>query len=274
LAWSPVVSLCKGDGLRLIAVLACIWALAACGHLPRPFQPADKSLPDIAEKEIGKRAGIFVQPIVGLEAEESEHLTEALVKTLHAEDVAASRLARNQASLSIFSYLTESGGLRWLLTAPDGEILFGSEGSRDLAGARRTARLLADFLQPPPATPRLALAVPAIDGAPGDGRDALASAMRQALAAKGFTAVEGLEDATYIVLGSVYVGAIQLIGQEKVEVDWTVLALDGLRLGTVSQSSNVPAGTLDGRWGAVARIVAENGAQGVVAMLTRLGVLE
>jgi len=259
----------------LVAVLVCILALAACGYLPRPFQPTEKSLPDIAEEEIGKRAGIFVQPIVGLEAEEAERLTEALVTALHAKDIAASRLAWSRASLRISAHPTESGELRWLLTAPNGEILFSSVEARNQVGAQRVAQLFADFLNPPAATAsRLELIVPAVDGAPGDGRDALASAMRQALAAKGVTTINDLENGAYLVLGSVHVTSAKLVGQESVKVDWTVLAPDGARLGTVSQSNNVLAGTIDEHWGGVARIVAENGAEGVIAMLTRLGMLE
>jgi len=260
----------------LVAVLICILALAACGYLPRPFQPAEKSLPNIAEEEIGKRAGIFVQPIIGLEAGESKRLTKALVTSLHAQDVAASLLARSRASFRISAHPTESGELRWFLTAPNGEILFSSDEANDLAGARRAAQLFADFLNPPPAATasRLEIVVPAVDGAPGDGRNALTSAMRQALEAKGLATINDLEDASYLVLGSVHVTAAKLVGQERVKVDWTVLTPDGVRLGTVSQSNNVPVGTINERWGGVAWIVAENGAEGVVAMLTRLGVFE
>jgi len=273
------VSLCDGGGRRLLVVLACILGLAACGDLPRPFQPADKPLPDIAEEEVGSRAGVFVEAIAGLAEGESERLTEALVTALRSKDVAASRLAQNRASLRISARRGEAGGLRWSLTAPSGETLLGFDEVGGEAGAQRAARLFADFLNPaPPPTAvvsRLAIAVPPVDGAPGDGRSALAGAMRQALAAKGFATGGGLADAAYLVLGSVHVApAARAAGQETVSVDWAVLAPDGARLGTVSQSNNVPAGALDGRWGAVARVVAENGAQGVVAMLARLGVLE
>ncbi len=270
------MSLCDGGGRRRLAVLACILLLAACGDLPRPFQPAEKPLPDIAGDDVGSRAGVFVAPIAGLAAGESELLTEALVAALRAEDVAASRRAQNRASLRISARPAEEGGLRWLLTAPSGETLLGFDEAGGTAGAQRAARLFADFLNPaPPAPARLAIAVPPVDGAPGDGRGALAGAMRQALAARGLATGGGLADAAYIVLGSVHVAAAaKSAGQETVSVDWAVLAPDGARLGTVSQSNNVPAGALDGRWGAVARIVAENGAQGVVAMLARLGVLE
>ena len=270
------MSLCNAGGLQLVAILSCILTLAACGDLPRPFQPSDKSPPDIAEEEIGKRAGIFVQPIVDLKVEESERLTEALVTALQSEDVAANRLARNRASLRISAHPIKGGRLRWLLVAANGKILFSFEEARSQAGARRAAKFFANFLnsQPSAATYGLALFVPAIDGAPGDGQSALSKAMRQSLAARGFAIVDAIDDVSYLVLGSVHVTLAQLGGQETVKVDWTVLAPDGARLGTVSQSNNVPTGTLYGRWGAVARIVAENGAQGVVTILTRLGVLE
>ena len=114
-----------------------------------------------------------------------------------------------------------------------------------------------------------------VDGAPGDGRHSLTQAMRRALAQSGFKSAESLENASFIVLGSVYVAdAPDSNLQQSITVDWTVLTPDGARIGTVSQSNVLPAGALDGAWGGVARVVAKNGAQGIVAMLARVAALE
>jgi hypothetical protein len=260
----------------LLLALACAWALAACGQLPRPFQPEDKPLPDIAEAEVEARAGVFVAPLPG---EDSERLTGALVAALQAADVAASRHARNRASHRISARLGESGSLRWSLVAPGGETLLAFNEAPGAESIGRVAQMFALFLNPEPPPPpeqaRPALAVPPVDGAPGDGRLALALAMRQALAAEGFPTDHAVVEAAYLVLGSVHVEKVaNSAAEERVSVDWTVLGPDGARLGTVSQSNQVAAGTLDGTWGAVARVVAQNGAQGVVALLARLGALQ
>lgn len=271
------MSLCNCGGRQILAVLTCILSLTACGDLPRPFQPTEKPLPRITGEEIATYAGVFVEPITSLPAYESERLTEALVVALRAKDIAASRRAQNRASLRISARPSKADVLRWSLTTHNGKTLLSFDEARGEADTRRTARLFADFLNSasPATAARLALAVPAVDGAPGDGRGALTSAMRQALASKGFAATGSLEDAAYLVLGSVHMTATaESDGQERVSVDWTVLTPNGARLGTVSQSNSVPAGALDKRWGAVAQIVAENGAQGVVDMMTRLGVLK
>ena len=125
------------------------------------------------------------------------------------------------------------------------------------------------------ARPELALAVRPVDDAPGDGRYSLARAMRRALAGYGLRAAESLENAAYIVLGSVQVReAAQSSAHQSILVDWTVLTPDGARIGTVNQSNVLPKGALDGAWGPLARAVAEAGAAGVMDMLDRIGALD
>ncbi|MDP6817865.1 MAG: hypothetical protein QF449_07465 [Alphaproteobacteria bacterium] len=262
----------------MLALVVGVLLLAACGALPRPFQPADKTPPEVLEAALGARAGVFVEPIPGLAEGESERLTEALVAALRAHDVAAGRRANNRASYRISARRGEADRLHWSLAEPGGAIILGFE---DQGGAERVqlvARRFADILNPknpPSAGTVLLLAVRPVDGAPGDGRHALTRAMRRALKEYGLKAAESLEDATFIVLGSVYMGGAPESGeQQSITIDWTVMSPNGARIGTVNQSNTVPSGTLDGAWGPVARAVAENGAQGIVAMLERIGALE
>jgi len=263
---------------RFLTILVCAVVLAACGDLPRPFQPAEKALPEILEEALGPRAGVFVEPVPETPEADSARLTENLVQALRALGVAAGRHASNRASYRILAQPGAAGVMRWSLAAPGGEIVFhfDDQGAGDRAAivARRFAAILN------PATPAAvnaspSLAVQPVDGAPGDGRHSLTQAMRRALVLSGFESAISLESASFIVLGSVYVvDSPDSNLHQSITVDWTVLSPDGARIGTVSQSNVLPRGALDGAWGEVARVVAENGAQGIVAMLARVGVLE
>ena len=263
---------------RLLTILACAVVLATCGDLPRPFQLAEKASLEILEGALGPRAGVFIEPVPGMPEADSARLTGDLVRALRALDVAAGRHASNGASYRISAELGAAGVMRWSLAAPDGEIVFRFDDKGDGDRAVIVALGFAAILNPD--TPAAinaspSLAVQPVDGAPGDGRHSLTQAMRRALVQSGFKSAESLESASFIVLGSVYVtDAPDSNLHQSITVDWTVLTPDGARIGTVSQSKFLPRGALDGAWIEVARVVAANGAQGIVAMLTRVGALE
>ena len=273
----------KKSRVKLPAILACVFLLAACGSLPRPFQPEEKSPPGALEAALGARAGVFVEAIPGLDAAQSEHLTAALVRALHARDVAAGRQTSNRASYRIAARQDETGRLFWSLAAPGGTIVLQFEDAVAHQDSRieAAAARFADYFNPPEAVTetlgapaRLTLSVQAVDGAPGDGRASLTRAMRRALAAYGLQSTKSLENADFVVLGSVYLAdAADSSDHQSIAVDWTVLSPDGARVGTVNQSNVIQKGTLDGAWGPVARIVAENGADGIIAMLERVGAI-
>lgn len=274
--------------MRLLAVLAGIFLLAACGSLPRPFQPEEKAPPGALEAALGARAGVFVEAISGLPEAQSEKLTAALVRALHARDVAAGRQVSNRASYRISARHSDTGRLLWYLAAPGGTIVLQFEepaAARDGGDVSRVdaaAERFAAYFNPPEATVEvratsaiLTLSVPPVDGAPGDGGASLSRAMRRALAAYGLKSTKTLENADFVVLGSVYVADMTNSSrQQSIAVDWTVMSPDGERIGTVNQSNTIPKGTLDGAWGPVAHAVAENGADGIIAMLERVGAID
>ena len=90
-AWRRAMPLALG-------LVACV-ALAACGDLPRPFQPADKS----AQAWLGPGdvawGSILVPPIAGLPAHQSAVLVDELVKALHLRDVPADTHAGGRGSI-------------------------------------------------------------------------------------------------------------------------------------------------------------------------------
>ena len=57
--------------------------------------------------------------------------------------------------------------------------------------------------------------------------------------------------------------------KQNVRIDWVVLDPSGQRVGTVSQNNNVPKGSLDGPWGAIADTAAGAAADGIVKLFAK-----
>jgi hypothetical protein len=275
--------------MRLLPVFLLLLAIAACGVLPRPFQPEEKVAPEQVVPRLGARAGVVVRPIQGLPAPISVALVDNVVATLQERSVPASARFANRGSLELRGRVdpAEEDTLTWVLADPDGLTLLRYAEPRprpswidttvlDVASiADRVAERVTAILEPPPADAGPDLELPpvvvwTVDGAPGDGGRALARAMRRSLAGSGIDVVDALTDEAFLVLGSVYVVPDEAAARtEIVEIAWTVLRPDGARIGTVSQQNRVQEGTLNRRWGAVADAVAAAGAPGITAMLRR-----
>ena len=116
------------------------------------------------------------------------------------------------------------------------------------------------------------IVVPPVDGAPGDGREALAKAMRASLKRRDIAVAEATDDVDedgYMVLGDVMV-TDHSRAEQRITISWAVIRPDGREMGRISQSNTVPRGRLDQRWGEIALFAAEGGADGVVELLERL----
>jgi len=107
-----------------------------------------------------------------------------------------------------------------------------------------------------------------VAGAPGDGTKSLTAAIKKRLYAKGVKLATIPTGNTYTVKGTVSVtdGAA---GKQSIRIEWQVLDPNGKRLGTVSQQNNIPKGSLDGPWGAIADAAAGAAADGIVKLLPR-----
>lgn len=101
-----------------------------------------------------------------------------------------------------------------------------------------------------------------VRGAPGDGNTSLATRMREFLGNQGFVVQESAEGATYGLDAVVTVTPPER-GVQRVEIVWTVTRRDGEDLGRVAQLNEVPAGRLNGLWGDIAYVAAEEAADGV-----------
>ena len=280
----PAVAQCA-----LLLLLAA--ALAACGNLPQPFQPAAKSTRVWVGAGPGNYWGsILVRPVEGLPAPLSAALAGKVVEALHARAILASAHASSRGSIVLEGNLSAvSGSLRWALVAPGGEIVHsfdapppgGAPRRRatvpDLeAAASRAARQIAAALDEHGpdsggASTRADVVLDAVRGAPGDGGTALAHAMRNSLARSGFTVAQSPDEAALLVEGRVSVAPGDIApGGATVAIAWTVLRPDGTRIGTVTQSNHVSAARLAGPWGLLAEAVARAGAPGIAQLLRRV----
>ena len=268
-----------------LCLILCV-ALAACGDLPRPFQPVDKSTKAWSGPGDVAWGSILVPPIGGLPANQSAALVDEVVKALNLRDVPASTHASGRGSIVLAGRVSVSAGkLRWSLIAPDGETALrfeepspdvptGYAAPPDLAAvAERAAARIAAVLKPPEAAepdrqPQLPVAIETVRGAPGDGGIALARAMRHSLARVGVTVVDAPEDAMLALQGWVSVARDDAVADSAtVTITWDVLHPDGSRLGTVTQSNRVGEDQLAGNWGVLPRLVARAGAPGIAQLL-------
>jgi hypothetical protein len=109
-----------------------------------------------------------------------------------------------------------------------------------------------------------------VRGAPGDGNRSLTDRMRDRLAGFGFAVQDQAEGAGFAVSGEVAIAPAGR-GLQRVEIVWTVSRRDGQDLGRVLQLNEVPAGSLNGLWGDVAFVVAEEASGGIRDVVVNAG---
>lgn len=253
--------------LVLLAALASLAAVAACGPLPRPFER------DNANPLLTANSGLLpvaVSPVAG-----APGLAEGMAEALVAEDIAASIGSLGPPALTLRGRIDKSGPariVRWQVAAPTGQILgevsqplpAAPVAERPRPGAAATsavAQLLrgddsgaADVAARPRVAVRPVVAPKDFDGG------TLTRAMAAALERQGL-AVDPDKPA-FVVEGSLRIGPAGN-GQDMVEVDWTVRDSAGKELGVVSQGSPVPHQQLLGAVGPLARDIANAGAEGI-----------
>jgi hypothetical protein len=122
---------------------------------------------------------------------------------------------------------------------------------------------------PKPDASQIFAIVPTVTGAPGDGKESLASALKKQLGAKGInvSAKDGKTGA-YKVAGIVKLSS-PTNGKQDISIEWNVLDPSGRKLGTVSQRNTIPQGSLDGEWGTTAHKAAEAAADGILKLLPK-----
>lgn len=270
-----------------LCFILCV-ALAACGDLPRPFQPADKSTQAWSAPGDVAWGSILVPPIEGLSAERSAVLVAHVVEALQTRDLPASAHAGGRGSIVLAGQVAVvTGMLRWSLITPDGETALrfeepgldaqsiGMAAADPAPIAARAAGRVAALLKPPTSRdrdrpPEVPVVVETVRGAPGDGGIALARAMGPALARIGVTVVDDTEERPLAIQGWVRVARDDTAANDAaVTIVWDVLDPEGARLGTITQSNRVDANRLTGTWGVLPRLIARAGAPGIAQLLDR-----
>ena len=270
-------------------VLAWLLALlvAACGHLPRPFQPDDKSVENPL-LVLGDRAGIVVMPLAGVADEDtSQDFAAALAKALRDADVIAHNGAGNRSSLVLSSFLERKPGagaviVLWL-SGPDGSDIGTFEANvleRDLApGAprgrvvlQRIAETVAAQLNPAggPAMPMPAMAVARIAGLPAAQASVLERAMAAALKRARMTVADAPGERKVVRAGSVDFSE-RPRDQVALDIVWKVFGTDGSELGRLRQRNEIPAAALQRGWPEIAGAIADGAVDGIVEIAGRAG---
>lgn len=263
--------------------------LAACGDLPQPFRGRPGELAARLARPPTYRLAVPVPTASLQEPGLAADYAQALADALLAQAVPA--VAGDPLPLDWVVEVTatrQASGIqpRYVLRNADGGVLGetggrmvgtrdwqagDSEGLRRVAaeGAAAVAALVArvDAVRRTGderavgAGPRVVLLRP-VRGAPGDGNRSLTARMSDRLAALGFQVQDQAEGAGYAVEGAVEVVPSGR-GLQRVEIVWVISRRDGNDLGRVLQLNEVPAGSLDGLWGDIAFVVAQEAAGGV-----------
>jgi hypothetical protein len=274
---------------RLLLLVMAGLLIASCGDLPKPFSER-AHFENNPLVELKDSPGIFIQPIGGMTEAASDVLRAAIKEKLFERNVPSGidtgstyqyRLigavaAEPEPKLMIRMQIT------WRLFDPAGRELdrfVQSVEAEHLSWViheqnlmNKIAEVVAGEIAPSVQDEEVEQARTVeevvifsdnVTGAPGTGDKDLTISMRAALRRIGFQLTETEAEAAYLVQGEV---AVTPEGErsEKVSIRWhLVRTSDGELLGTVTQNNKIPAGALDGRWGAIAYDIAQGGIAGL-----------
>lgn len=272
------------------ALFAFAWlALAACGPVPRPFQPEDKAPLANPLLRLADHGGVVVPPVAGLPDGDGRALAEAVAEALRGHDIPANTRIGNRYSLILdLRASPEPGGRVGVdaqLVDPQGATL--QEGRHidvvprapaapaEWAGlAKRVAEAIALAIKPETLAQRdklpVRLAMPA--GAPGDGGLALLRALAFHLERMGVKLTDDPRTPALGVTGNVAIAAAPAIqGNEarRVSVVWRVADPDGDELGRIDMGNAVPLRAIDRQWAELSFEIAAASAEAIRELVER-----
>ena len=283
--------------LRLFRSLpALLLPIAGCQPLPHPFAD-DVPRHGAAILALPDSTSVAIAPIEGAPRATAEKLGPAMASALQEREIAASDKTASIGSYELVGRIEEmppSQGkatlvVLWELRDPSGGRL-GERADRleaaaadwDTGNNDAIARLaaasatqLATMLQdePPPKETetggRTRLLIRGVEGAPGDGDQALISSITEILKKQDIAIVSDPQAKADLVLDADVTVAKPKAGKQNVKIVWHVRRQDGAEIGTVGQENDVPAGLLDGAWGDVAYMVAVSAQDGIMTLVAR-----
>jgi hypothetical protein len=101
-----------------------------------------------------------------------------------------------------------------------------------------------------------------VQGAPGNGNEALTAALKSALRDRDLTISEDPRQAGFVIQGVVDTGDA-VNGRQYVRIIWRVITVTGEEVGKAVQENTVVAGSLNGEWGHVAEAVSIAAVKGI-----------
>jgi len=280
--------------MRFPVIAALLLALAACQPLPHPFEDSapPPNSPLITPPD---SAGIVVLPVTGAPNVTAHDLADAMATALQDNDVPAGTVARNRGSYVLQGKATASGmpdgkmqiTVDWELRGPDGKMTGEQQASTIMTAAAWQDSGAGITARAKPAAPQLAkliasnnpapvggadplIAVHQATGAPGDGDQALATAMAAALRRAQVSLADFPGAVPNYVVEVVVAVAPAVSGKEKVSIAWTLQRPNGDQIGQVKQENAVEAGSLNKVWGLTAFDAANAAAPGITALLDRV----
>jgi hypothetical protein len=276
----------------MASALAIAIGLAACGELPKPF--AHQGPVDAPLLRLGDSAGVVVRAPTGLPPEAAERLAQGLATALQDANVPASVDGGNHRSyhlggratvwesdgrieeVSVFWRLYDGRGA-WVGQVAQRYDVTGAAGPRfepeTIEGvARAAAPRIAALIQDRPVVEAkpLSVFVAAVNGAPGDGNEALRRALEAFLAQQSVPVAAAASDGnTLTVEGKVAVGEPEA-GAQRVQISWRILDPRGEERGVVDQANTIPSGSLSGPWGDMAYAVADAASSGIFEIIEQV----
>jgi hypothetical protein len=276
-------------------IVAAVLLLAGCGDLPRPFMGRPGATALRLAQPPPPRLAVPAPAAALLPDGASRAYAEAVVAALQAREVPAEAGAAEKGDWRLvitaelhgdkvvpsFAVEDPAGKPQGSTDGPPMDAAAWSQGAPEAMRAAGTAagpaiatlltRIEAVRRQSDPNSllnrpPRVV--VNDVTGAPGNGNRELTRQMRRLLPELGEMVQDKPEGADFAVTGQV-VTAPAAPGNLRVEVSWTVNDAQGRELGKVVQLNEVPKGTLDGLWGDVALVVAQQAAEGVRSVMDR-----
>jgi hypothetical protein len=269
--------------------------LVACQPLPHPFAD-DVPRKGSAILALRDSASVTIAPIKGAPRATAEKLGPAIAAALQAKEIAASDRTASLGSYELIGMIKEmapAGGkvalvAAWELRDPSGQRLGEraeqldapaadwEEGKGETVAqlAAASAEQLVALLQDAAPTEaeiggRTRLRVGSVEGAPGDGSEALARAITELLKKQDLAIITDPHAEADLILTAEVAVARPKAGKQNVKIVWHLRLKDGGEIGTVGQENDVPAGLLDGPWGDVAYMVGVSAQEGIMQLVSR-----
>ena len=261
--------------------------VAACGPLPRPFQPPAGSAANpltVPEEMIRVR----VETVEDLGEPAASKLAAAAVAALAGLDIPASARPSGASRYVLKGRLVEPLRIEWTLADSAGRPLGTRSQSLEAAdleagpaddprlraSADVVARGLAGWIEPEapsgPAAKPGGLAIGAVTGAPGDGNASLTRSIRLALKTTDVPVVDPPAEALFRLDATVAVEPA-VAGRQRVQIAWILVNAAGAPLGRITQDNTLPQGSFDGAWGRLAAEIAAAAAPGIAEAVGRAG---